>query len=528
MNLWSFLDRAAALWPDRTAWVEGEASATYRELRRSSIAWAQLLRSEGVGPGDRVAIHLPNGHGFLELAFACAGIGAISSPWNTRLTAPEIEGVLERTEPRILVADEGAHGLVEALLRKSKPERALPQRLWIGGVPTADRAQGVDALDRLESLSAEHARDPAFEAETVTPDTVAQLYTTSGTTGAPKGVPLTHGNIASHGISALAEFAITDADVWAHVAPMFHLADAWAIFAVTAAGGVHALVPHFDPDAVLDTFGTHGVTLTNLVPTMLNALVKHEGVVTRSFPGLRLLLSGGAPIAPALVERVVEVFRCEYIQTYGLTETSPYLTVSRLDAEQRKLPTDERMALSARTGRPFLGVELRVVDEQGEPVPPDDRSVGEVEARGPTVTPGYWKDPQASAAAFHGGWFRTGDLAKVDRHGFLEIVDRKKDVVLSGGETIYTIEVENVLYALPGVLEAAAYGVPDEHWGERLEAAVVPRPGHGLDPQALEAELRKLLANYKVPKRIRILGGLPRTGSGKIAKRELRDATPPG
>lgn len=523
MNLWSFLERAATLGPDRWAWVEGTERATYRELHRASIAWAELLRREGVGPGDRVAIHLPNGHTFLEVALACAGIGAISSPWNTRLAPREVEGVLERTEPAILIADRGAGDLVRALLEREASTPALPPRLWVDGVPGEDTGAAIDAGERHRALLAEPSDPSSFEPEAVSGDTVAQLYTTSGTTGAPKGVPLTHGNIASHAISALAEFTITDADVWAHVAPMFHLADAWAIFAITAAGGVHAMVPRFDPEEVLDAFEHHRVTLTNLVPTMLNALVKHEGIEARSFPALRMLLSGGAPIAPTLVERIVEVFRCEYIQTYGLTETSPYLTVSKLDAEQRRRPLADRMALAARTGRPYLGVEVRVVDEGGHPIPRDDQSVGEIEARGPTVTPGYWNDLAATEAAFHGGWFRTGDLARVNREGFLEIVDRKKDVVLSGGETIYTIEVENVLYSLPGVLEAAAYGVADEHWGERIEAAVVPRPGHGLDPDAVLGQLRGLLANYKVPKRVRMLEALPRTGSGKIAKRALRD-----
>jgi len=235
------------------------------------------------------------------------------------------------------------------------------------------------------------------------------------------------------------------------------------------------------------------------------------------------MLSGGAPIAPQLVQRIVEVFRTEYVQTYGMTETSPYLTLGLLSDEQSRLSEEERFRLRVKTGRPFRAVELRVVDDAGRPVPADGTTVGEVLARGPTVTPGYWKRPDATAEAFTAdGFLRTGDLATLDAYGFLDIVDRKKDVIISGGEKVYSTEVEHRLAEHPAVLEAAVYGEPDDEWGERVRAAVVLRAGHTADSAALAAFCRERLAGFKVPRAFDFLAELPRTGSGKIAKRALR------
>jgi len=360
---------------------------------------------------------------------------------------------------------------------------------------------------------------------------VAQLYFTSGTTGRPKGVMLTHGNIGTHAQGTISELGLSASDVWLHAAPMFHLADAWATLAITQAGGRHVFAPRFEEGPVLDLFEREGVTLTNLVPTMLQRLVAHPGMDTRRFPALRRILSGGAPIAPAVVRRVIEAFRCEYVQTYGLTETSPFLTFSLLAPRQRELPEEEQLALRARTGRPFHAVEVEVRGADGRPVPHDDATVGEVVARGPTVTPGYWNDAEATAAAFADGWLRTGDLATVDSEGFLLIRDRVKDVIITGGEKVYSTDVEHVLYAHPAVLEAAVYGAPDPEWGESVQAAVVLRPGAAASADELRGHCRATLAGYAVPRTVRFLPELPKTGSGKVLKRALRGdgaATSPG
>ncbi len=333
---------------------------------------------------------------------------------------------------------------------------------------------------------------------------------------------LTHGNLVAHATAAVSELALGPRAVWGHVAPMFHLADAWATLALPLAGGRQVFIPRFDPQAVLRAIAGERITITNLIPTMLARVLADPALTATDRSSLELVLTGGAPIAPAVVERALSRLGCEYAQTYGLTETSPYLTLGLLPPHLAALPRSEQLVWRAKTGRPFCAVALRVVGSDGRPVPADGRTVGEIQARGPTVTPGYWKDERATRAAFDGEWFKTGDLAVIDAEGFLDIVDRAKDLILSGGENVYSIEVEKTLLAHPDVLEAAVYGVPDDDWGEVVEAAVALHPQGSCSAQELTAHCRVYLAGYKVPKRIRFLPELPRLGSGKIAKRELR------
>jgi len=304
---------------------------------------------------------------------------------------------------------------------------------------------------------------------------------------------------------------------------MFHLADAWAVFAVTWAGGRHMMLRRFEAEAALQAIQRHRITLSNLIPTMLNLMVRHPRVGEYRYESLRAVLSGGAPIAPELVRRVMETFGGEYIQTYGMTETSPYLTLSRLKQSLRHLPDDEQFRYRAKTGRPFITVDLEVVGEDGRPVARDERQVGEIRVRGDTVTPGYWNRPRETADSFCDGWLCTGDLAVIDPEGYVTIVDRKKDMIISGGENIYSTEVENVLYQHPRILETAVFGVFDEKWGEAVTAAVVLNCGENATEEELISFCRQRLAPYKAPKSIIFLDALPKTGSGKIHKKFLKD-----
>jgi fatty-acyl-CoA synthase len=303
---------------------------------------------------------------------------------------------------------------------------------------------------------------------------------------------------------------------------MFHLADAWATFAITAVGGRHVFLPHFAPAPALDLLVDERVTITNLVPTMLHRMVAEPGAGARDY-ALRVMLSGGAPSAPEVVRRILQTFRCDYVQTYGMTETSPYLTLGLLPPELQRLPPDEQLSWKCKTGRAFAGIELRVVADDGSDVPRDGRTAGEILVRGATVTPGYWRDPAATAAAFDAdGFLFTGDLATIDEHGFVDIVDRKKDVIKTGAESVYSIEVENALHEHPAVLECAVFGLPDPTWGERVAAAVVLRSGHSATADELISFVRERIAAYKAPRRMFFRDALPRTGSGKIQKRVLR------
>lgn len=470
---------------------------SYRDLAARVYGLAARLRAADVAPGDRVAVLAENEPAFLVAYFAAPWIGAVLQPLNHRLAFPELVGVLEDAETSVLL-----------------PTRTFRERAAELGERT-----GVRVLEADSDAGAEDAPEPAA----VAPGDLAQLYHTSGTTGRPKGVLLTHRNVCAHARAAARELALSPADRWGHFAPLFHLADAWATFAITAVGGLHVMLPRFRAGDVLSAIERERVTLTNLVPTMLTALVAEAPACDFDPSSLRALLSGGAPITPALVRRIVDVFGCEYVQTYGMTETSPYLTLSLLSAAQRELPADERLRLSARTGRPFSGVELEVVDDAGARVPADDRAVGEIRVRGASVSPGYWRNPEETAAAHRDGWLYTGDLAVVDASGSIDIVDRRKDVILTGGETVYSTEVERVLAEHAAVREVAVFGVPDETWGELVAATVVLEPGCAATPDELAGWCRARIAGFKTPRRVSFREGLPRTGSGKVAKAVLRE-----
>ena len=500
MNVWGVLARAGELYPAHVAVVDGDRALTYAEVRDRARRCAVWLRGLGVGAGDVVSVLDDNTRALFELYFAAAAAGAILNPINVRLNAEEIAAIVADAGSRVLLA-----------------RRARAAQLRGAGV-------AVEALDGEPWANADAAPPAAFAPAPITAGAVAHLYYTSGTTGEPKGVMLTHANVCTHALAAIAELGLNEHDVWGHFAPMFHLADAWATFAVTWVGGRHVMLHRFDAAAALAAIAAQRVTVTNLVPTMLVAMLASPALAGTDFSGLRLLLSGGAPIAPQTVRRVLDAFGCDYAQTYGMTETSPYLTIGTLKAHLRALPFDQRLAYLAKTGRPFLTVELQVVGDDARPVPADERTVGEIRVRGPTVTPGYWKRPDATADAFDAdGFLRTGDLAVVDAEGYVTIVDRKKDMILTGGENVYSIEVENVLYRHPAVLEAAVFGAPDPQWGEQVRAAVALRQGAKTSEAEIVAFCRQHLAGFKVPRAVRFLEALPRTGSGKIAKRLLRD-----
>jgi acyl-CoA synthetase (AMP-forming)/AMP-acid ligase II len=514
MNIWSLLERAASLYPEHEGVVDGDARFTYAQVRERSAGLAAFFVSAGIQKGDRVSALCWNSHEFIEAYFACAALGAVLNPLNVRLALPEFGAVLDDCRPRWLIADARLRPVAEGLIGL---ESSLEGVLWTRSTAAnATRLPGHSYEDAVSSGSR------GFRPTNVVGSDLAHLYYTSGTTGSPKGVMLTHDNVCLHALGTIAELRLSDTDCWGHFAPMFHLADAWATFAITWCGGRHVVLPHFDAEAALELVAKERITISNWIPTMLVRMVRHPRAREIDTSSLRMVLSGGAPIAPTVVRDVIDAFGCEYVQTYGMTETSPYLTLSLPKGHMRTLSAEEVLAVRCKTGRPFATVELRVVDDAGRDVPRDDRSVGEIWVRGDTVTPGYWNRPDETRAAFSDGWLKTGDLAAIDAEGYVTIVDRKKDMILSGGENVYSIEVESALLAHPGVLEAAVFGVPDADWGESVRAAIVMRPGEAADAGVLQSFCRDRLAAYKVPRGIEFLSELPRTGSGKIAKRVLR------
>jgi fatty-acyl-CoA synthase len=516
MNIPFILEKALSLYAEKEAVVCGEARFTYRQFADRVYRLANFLRSRGVGQADCVAILHQNSHEFLESYFATAQVGAVLNPLNYRLSPNELAFILRDSGASLLIASDRFVKCVEPL-----PEMGtnFDHVLWTGSA--VESSASFESMYYEEVLSQEKA--VALSVPDISDDDVVHLYYTSGTTGRPKGVMLSHKNVCVHALAAIAELKLGDHDNWIHVAPLFHLADAWATFAITWVGGRHVVASDFDPPLVLSAIERERVTITNMIPTMLNMLVNTPGVETHDFSSLRAILSGGAPIAPEVVRNIMGVFKCDYIQTYGMTETSPYLTVSVLKESLAHLSDEEQFVYKAKTGRPFMGVLLKVVREDGTEVIANDEEVGEIVVKGDIVTKGYWNRPEETAKALRDGWLYTGDMAVVDKEGYVNIVDRKKDMIITGGENVYSVEVENVLYTHPSVLEAAVIGAADPKWGEVVKAVLVLKPGERVTEEEIIQYCKERIARYKAPKSVDFISELPKTGSGKIFKKGLKE-----
>ncbi|MGK0218656.1 MAG: fatty-acyl-CoA synthase, partial [Planctomycetota bacterium] len=423
MQLWNLLEQARREHSGRPAMLWNGAQLSWSEVFERCRALATGLAARDVSDGDRILLQRTNEPLYLEMTFAAAALGAVLVPASPRLARAELADLIARCSPRLHIT------------------------------PESDADSWLD-----------DAPNPQWSPVPADPERLAQLYFTSGTTGEPKGVMLTHGNLVRHARAAQSEFDLAPTDVWGHIAPLFHLADAWAVGAITAAGGCHCYLPQFEAQAAVELLRAQRVTLTNLVPTHLGRMLASLPDDATPMPHLRLLLSGGAPAAPSLVRDVLARLCPEYVQTYGMTETSPFLTLSLLEPHHRQQNSAAQLDVRCSTGRPYAGVDLQVVDEHGAEVPRDRKTVGEIRVRGASISPGYWNNPAATESAFRHGWLHTGDLATRDAEGYVRIVDRLKDMVLTGGENVYTIEVERALYEHPAVLEAAAYGIPSRDW----------------------------------------------------------------
>ena len=515
MPLFEILRKTTARSPDKEAVICGNDRHTYSQLKERVDKLASCFLSLGVQKDDRIAILLRNCHRYLETYFAAAKIGAVLVPINHRLAGNDIVYILNDSRARLLIAQpdflsrlEGkTHGLpaLENILSTDSP-----------GSPEWRECPVYD--DLIEGAGS--GKEPPGEFSS---SQMAQIYYTSGTTGRPKGVVLTHKNNSAHADGAIRELKLTQSDRWLHVSPMFHLADAWAVWALTKVGAAHVIVPGFEEHAVLETIQKHKVTLSNFIPTMLNLLVNFPEVQEFDCSSLRLIMSGGAPIAREVVKKILAIFGCDYIQTYGLTETSPFLTMSILKKEMESWSYKDKLRIMTTTGRPFDKIRLKVIKKNGDEVLRNAEDVGEIIAKGDTITPGYWGLPEETTERIVGGWLYTRDLAVVDPDGYVTIVDRMDDVIITGGENVYSVEVEDVLYACPGVLEAAAVGLPDPVWGEMVTAVVVTKKGEGCKSRDILRFCRERLAPFKTPKKVIFADELPKTGSAKICKYKLRE-----
>ena len=516
-----FLRYAGEQFAGDTAIVCGEQRFTYAQFADRAARLAGALRAEGAGRGDRVAFLSTNCHRLLEAYYGVLEADCVLLPLNVRLAPAELTYVLNDSGARFLFVEQTLLPLAEAF-RRDVP--GLERIYLLEGTPQGDWL-APHTYEQLLASAHPFQRDLM----TVDENAVAELFYTSGTSDSPRGVMLTHRNIYLHALLVIAS-GRTSRDVASqsccdtvalHTIPLFH-ANGWgSAHTVTLVGGTHVMVHQFVPAEVFRLIEREKATTCSLVPTMAIALVNCPEREQHDISSLRVVMIGGAASAPTLVREVEQKLGCSCISGYGLTETSPVLTVSSI---KKGMSCDDELRphKRARAGHAIPGVEVRVVDADGRDVPRDGETIGEVVARGDVIMEGYWKRPADSLAAMQGGWFHTGDLATIDADHYVMIVDRKKDIIVSGGENISSLEVEKVLLAHAAVYEAVVIPIPHEKWGEVPKALVVRKPGAELTEQELVEFCRTRLAHYKCPQSVDFLDSLPKTGTGKILKRELR------
>ncbi|HME82008.1 MAG TPA: fatty acid--CoA ligase [Candidatus Eremiobacteraceae bacterium] len=511
-----FLRRGRTVFRDATAVVCGAERFTYGQLAERIDRFSNALVRMGVNGGDVVAYISFNCHRLLEGYYAVPQIGAILLPINIRLTPPDIAYILTDAGASTVVIDRQLVGLLAPIL-PSLP--SVKHVVLMGGDPKADMpVRGTDYEALIAGSPAEFSPPPIDE------DDVAELFYTSGTTARPKGVMLTHRNLVTHAYSAMACVHVSDMDVILHSIPLFHVNGWGTPHTLTMVGGRHVMVPRFDPEHVLEVMERERVTRMFMVPTMAVALMSAPSWRTRDLSAVTRIMFGGAATPPALLRAMDERLPDAVVHCgYGLSETSPILTTA-LPGAYLHLDKTASVPVRATAGVPLPGVEIEILDENGAPVPHDGVSVGEICARGNSVFAGYWKQPGETANSIVDGWFHTGDMGSIDDRGYVSIVDRKKDIIITGGENVASIEIEKAIYDHPAVLECAVIGVPDEKWGEVPAAIIVLKPGAKLDVAELVEHTRSTLAHFKVPKHVRFVDSLPKGGTGKILKRELRDA----
>ncbi|MBL8664464.1 MAG: long-chain-fatty-acid--CoA ligase [Candidatus Odyssella sp.] len=503
------LERAAAYFPHRIAVVDGERRMSYRVLADRVHRLAGALLSLGLGRGDRVAILDWNSHRYLEAYYACAHANLAFMPVNSRLAPRELRYVLQDSDARAILFSEPFRPLYEEV---AKGAAGLSHAI---GLALPQRPAGV--LD-YEALLAE-AR-PLAVPEPADAGEIAQIYYTSGTTGEPKGVCLTHGNMYAGGLDGVVALAMTREDSWLHAGPLFHLATSFAVWALPIVGGTQHVI-HFEPKRAIELIARERVTMTSLPGAILPMVADMPETRAADISSLRRIVYGGSPTPMGVLRKAAAALPPALNHVYGITETAGFATSLApadhvFDGSEAQL----RRAASAGQATPFI--DVRVVDDDGRVVPAG--AVGEIVCGGPKIMSGYWRKPEATAAALRHGWYHTGDMGALDGEGFLTLVDRKKDMIISGGENVYSIEVESVISMHPGVAEVAVIGVPDERWGEAVTAIVVPRPGSEPSAEDLAGFCRGKIAGYKIPKSFEFrTEPLPKTGPGKIAKRVLRD-----
>jgi fatty-acyl-CoA synthase len=525
-----FLRRARRLYPDREAVVDEGLRLTYSEFGSRCDRWSATLQQMGVSKGDRVAYIAPNTHAQLESFYAVPQIGAVLVPINYRLIADDFAYIIGHSGAKVVCVHSDYLEEVERI-RHELPE--VKHVVALEGLTEPLREAGWLDYETILANAPE-----TFTRPLIAEDDLLTINYTSGTTSRPKGVMITHRNAYMNVVGTLIHISMSPADRYLWTLPMFH-ANGWTfVWVVTAVGGTHVCLRKVEPRAIFTLIHDEGVTLLCAAPTILigiaNAPEDVRRILLPAEAGSTLstkaserrtvrVLTAGAPPAAATIERIEGELGWEITQVYGLTETAPFITICEPRPEHAMLSPQARATIKARQGVELIASgELLVVDEQDNEVPHDAATLGEIVARGNVVMKGYYKDPEATARAFEGGWFHTGDAAVVHPDGYVEIRDRLKDVIISGGENISSVEVEGMLLRHPAVQEVAVVGLPDEQWGEAPHAFVVLKAGQSATAEELRTFVRDRMAHFKVPKSFTFLTELPKTATGQIQKYILR------
>ena len=508
MYLTQCLHRSVQQHPDRIAVRFGDRQRTFREFVDRVARLAGALQRLGMQSGDRVAMLSLNSDRYLEYQMGVPWGGGVLNPCNIRWSPAEILYSLEDSGSTILLVDETFKDLVERFRRDSSMLREV---IYCGDADVPAGTHGYEAL----LAQADPVPDALRRGEDL-----AGIFYTGGTTGFPKGVMLSHGNMGSAGLALRAEGLARAGGTFLHAAPMFHLADMGLALPHWIEGNTHSIIPAFNPEQVLDTIEAHQVTNLMLVPTMIQMMLDHPTMgPQRDLSSLQTVFYGASAVPEALLDRAMKAIpNAEVFQGFGMTELAPVATI--LPPWYQTVDGRKRGKLGS-SGRATYCAEVRIVDPEGNEVPRG--TVGEIIARGPNVMQGYWNKPELTTAAVRDGWMHTGDGGRMDDEGFITVVDRLKDMIKTGGENVYSAEVENALAKHPAVAASAVIAIPSEQWGEAVHAVVVLSKGQGASAAELIAHCKTLIAGYKCPRSIDLVDALPLSGAGKVLKTRLRE-----
>ncbi len=510
-----FLKRAVFHYPEKTAVVDGERRFTYREINKRIHRLAHAFKEKGIEKGDRIAILSPNRLEMFEVFYASFLLGAVIVPLNTRLVPTDYDYIVNDCGAKIFMVDAELVPLVEPVLKNfNQVEHYIS--LPVEGHPVKENWLHYEAL--IDSASEAPVLTDLDETD------ITMILYTSGTTGRPKGVIQTHRSTYMNALNTIIHVKADDSDVLLHTLPMFHVNGWGTPFSFTGMGATHVMIRKIDPSHILDLMEQESVTVACMAPTVLNMILNDPKAKSVHMPqDMRVVIAGSAP-PPSFVKAVEKELGWTFIQVYGMTEVSPFLTVSHIKEDILKEGDEEKIhKLKAKTGISMINTELRVVNEDGNDVAPNGEEIGEIICRSNSVMQGYWKQPEETAKVIINGWYHTGDMATIDERGYVNIVDRKKDIIISGGENISSIEVEGVLYSHPAILEAAIIAIPHEKWGEVPHAICVLRPGEIVTEEEIISFCREKMAHFKCPKSVQFMDKLPKTASGKIQKVALRE-----